>query len=351
NAAAERAWKAKGWPVPSAQATRAADLWFQRRGAVVVLGPDRSLIEAPLVHKGANTGSAFEARLDVRAIQRALDEAAERGSQGPRRDSLKGLANVAALVTRVDTSAAIRGDEVVTKTTLRVPLSTAAAAPPLIDEWLRSKEIRNSFALPRPLTAEDVRRRIGFVVKSTRREDMQRAFPATPRLSLREEQGRFVLEVSPNGSLRSSPPSSNPVPERAVFVAAREIVGGEPSTAKKVNALVSWVHSQMSYELTSDQYDDLTLLTRKRGDCTEYAQLTVALLNAVDVPARTRTGFVAAGDRLVAHAWVEYHDGQSWTEIDPTMGRTRVDSSYIDASILDVLGLVGAGQLEITAIN
>jgi hypothetical protein len=64
-----------------------------------------------------------------------------------------------------------------------------------------------------------------------------------------------------------------------------------------------------------------------------------------------RTGFMAAGNLLVAHAWLEFHDGKAWREIDPTNARSEVDSSYIDASVLDVLGLVGSGQLQIVGIE
>ena len=105
------------------------------------------------------------------------------------------------------------------------------------------------------------------------------------------------------------------------------------------------------YEITPSAIDDVTLLDRRHGDCTEYAQLTIALLRALDVPARPRNGLLASGRSLVAHAWVEFHDGQAWPELDTTMGRTSVDAAYVDASIVDLLPLLTDARLSVTAVE
>jgi transglutaminase-like putative cysteine protease len=115
--------------------------------------------------------------------------------------------------------------------------------------------------------------------------------------------------------------------------------------------VVSWVQREMTYEITPRYIDDVTLLGTRRGDCTEYAQLTVALLRALDVPARVRIGMLVSGTSMVVHAWAEFHDGNAWHEIDPTAGRSSVDASYVDASVMDLLPLLLDGRNEVTAIE
>jgi hypothetical protein len=295
----------------------------------------------------------LQVHLDGRAVQRALDEAAASGP-AERREAMKFWGSVVALVSGVETSAVVAKDGSLVDTLLRLPVAQVAAAPALIDEWLRSKELRNSWALPRPLTSDELKHPLKLTVRSPGLRDLQRAFPATNRLSVGQgKAAAFVLSVLPQASAAPQPPPSPPPGQidPTLAATAREVVGRRSSPAERAAAIATWVHDHMTYELTSGQYDDLTLLARKRGDCTEFAQLTIALLQAAAIPARPRTGFLAAGDRLVAHAWLEFHDGKVWREIDPTNARSEVDSSYIDASVLDVLGLVASGQLEIVGVE
>jgi len=137
----------------------------------------------------------------------------------------------------------------------------------------------------------------------------------------------------------------------ALRATARDITGGLTTAWEKARAVVDWVHKEMTYEITPREIDDVTLLHTLHGDCTEYAQLTVALLRALGVPARQHTGLLLDGPVMVAHAWVDFHDGLAWHEVDPTMGRTSVDAAYVDASVIDLLPLLSGGRLEITGVE
>jgi transglutaminase-like putative cysteine protease len=360
NQEAQVTWKAKGLAAPTDQPMRGKDLWYRRRGTVLLIGPDRALIEAEA--RGPSTTPAgarsavhsFEARLDARAFQRALDNAAEKpGIEAGRRDALKFWGNVAALASGVDTFGTLGSDRVVIDTTVRLPVAQVAAAPALIDEWLRSKELRNSWSLPRPLTPDETKRPLRLTLRSSSLPDLRRAFPTTPRASVTQKGNAYVLSILPQAprATEAAPPPPRPATDAAISATARELTQGQSPATLRAETIGAWVHDQMVYELTPGQYDDLTLLTRKRGDCTEYAQLTIALLHAAGIPARPRTGFLASGATLVAHAWLEFHDGTTWREMDPTAGRPQTDASYIDASVLDVLGLLGTGQLEVTAVE
>jgi transglutaminase-like putative cysteine protease len=59
-----------------------------------------------------------------------------------------------------------------------------------------------------------------------------------------------------------------------------------------------------------------------KGDCTEYADLFVALCRAKGVPARVAAGYtVGFGARPTGHNWAEaYLQGYGWVPFDPTAG-------------------------------
>lgn len=65
-------------------------------------------------------------------------------------------------------------------------------------------------------------------------------------------------------------------------------------------------------------------LTKRRGDCTEYAELFVVLARSMGIPARVMGGFrVLESGRIAGrsyHNWAEYFDGTGWEIADPYYG-------------------------------
>jgi hypothetical protein len=89
------------------------------------------------------------------------------------------------------------------------------------------------------------------------------------------------------------------------------------------------------------------VILRRRGDCSEYSLLTIALLRALGVPAKIEQGLAAAGDELVAHAWVSYHDGVGWRELDPVSHQLQVSSRYLPVSLPEIVSLLALGRLRV----
>ena len=77
---------------------------------------------------------------------------------------------------------------------------------------------------------------------------------------------------------------------------------------------------------------------------------TVRAVGAVLVP-RNQEGMAAGGDEMVAHAWVAWHDGKRWREVDPTAGMTAVGSGHLELKVVDVLAMISLGRFEITEIK
>ncbi|MBK5259176.1 MAG: DUF3488 domain-containing protein [Thermoanaerobaculia bacterium] len=139
---------------------------------------------------------------------------------------------------------------------------------------------------------------------------------------------------------RRVPVTGYPVtPEVAAL--ARQIVAGRNGVRSQANAVEQYLLRNYQYYQQPEQIgrrmttDDF-LLREKRGHCEYFAAGMVALMTAVDVPARIAGGFY--GGRLNpltgyfmvrredAHAWVEVWDGKSWVTFDPTPPSLRPGS-------------------------
>ncbi len=64
------------------------------------------------------------------------------------------------------------------------------------------------------------------------------------------------------------------------------------------------------------------VLREKEGDCDEHADLFIALMRAVRIPARRVVGHVYRGlDEPEPHAWCEvFLEGKGWIPVDPALG-------------------------------
>lgn len=236
----------------------------------------------------------------------------------------------------------------------------------VIDDWLAASEGHNAATLPRRVRGDELDAPLRYLVEVPDAEAFVRhtlvdsprvkaevlgptrvrmtvaPVPATPRPApLTAERRKTLTERT--DVLRSDDP-------RLVELARRLAPPGT-TPALAAERIGQWVHEHIAYEVTPRSLDSLEILEAGRGDCTEYAHLTVALLRAADVPAEVRDGMAAAGDELVAHAWVAYHDGDSWHELDPTWGRTTASAGHLEMSVLDAIALVSLGKLRVVEIT
>lgn len=94
----------------------------------------------------------------------------------------------------------------------------------------------------------------------------------------------------------------------------------------------------------------LEVCRNPRGDCTEHGVLAVALLRKLGVPARGVVGWMAAGENLGLHFWVEVKLGQRWVPVDPMFDQAPASAFRLKLGTTDLanLGSVGwedAGQI------
>jgi len=104
------------------------------------------------------------------------------------------------------------------------------------------------------------------------------------------------------------------------------------SPRAKVQAIASWVHETLDKKLATHLPTASTILEKKVGDCTEHTWLSVALLRAVNIPARPVYGVGYTGDVegvFAYHAWVEVALDGRWEMLDPTWGQAVADATHL----------------------
>lgn len=102
-----------------------------------------------------------------------------------------------------------------------------------------------------------------------------------------------------------------------------------PTQRGTARAIYDWVRGHLEYAgYVADDMGALDALIRRRGDCTEYAYLAVALARANGIPARMVGGYVA--ERSIApraeeyHNWAEVYVDGAWRLLDAQKGHWLV---------------------------
>jgi len=137
---------------------------------------------------------------------------------------------------------------------------------------------------------------------------------------------------------------------------AKKLAGDDKDAYSVAKKISRWVSDNMvkDYGASSDRASDV--LKQMKGDCTEHALLTVALLRAVGIPARRVDGvvYVMNEDQVPAlywHEWVEAYVGE-WTQLDPTFGQDVADATHFavgEEGNAEITPLIGS--LKVTEIN
>jgi hypothetical protein len=140
---------------------------------------------------------------------------------------------------------------------------------------------------------------------------------------------------------------------------AQQIAGSETDPMRQAGAIEAFLSRRFRYvadpstigrTMTVDQF----LLKEQRGHCEYFAAGMVALMTALNVPARIVGGFYGGtlnpltGYFIVrredAHAWVEVWDGKAWQTFDPTPASLRPGNAH--DGLLRVYALAAADSIN-----
>jgi len=141
---------------------------------------------------------------------------------------------------------------------------------------------------------------------------------------------------------------------------ARDEFGGLSAGPDLLAAVSSWVGAKLSYVLGSSGPTDgaVQTLLRRQGVCRDYAHLVVALLRALDVPARMASAYAPGLQPMDFHAVAEAIVDGCWRVVDATLlapraGLVRIATGRdaADVAFLSTYGGVGTlTSIEVTAV-
>ncbi|MEM7351403.1 MAG: transglutaminase-like domain-containing protein [Acidobacteriota bacterium] len=115
---------------------------------------------------------------------------------------------------------------------------------------------------------------------------------------------------------------------------ARGLTVGAETHYEAISRVLGWVARELDYELDRSQSQAAeAVLARRSGYCTGIARLTVALLDAVDIPAREVAGYVLGdepGRPSGYHRWIEaFLPDRGWVFSDPLTTHHYVPATYL----------------------
>lgn len=114
--------------------------------------------------------------------------------------------------------------------------------------------------------------------------------------------------------------------DKAVVALAQAAVGKTADAGEAVRNVEMLVRAYVRNADSVPYATAAQVAQLRRGDCTEYAVLTAAMLRSAGIPARVVVGVVYAAkannqtDVLVPHAWVIARVGDKWVGVDAALG-------------------------------
>lgn len=132
------------------------------------------------------------------------------------------------------------------------------------------------------------------------------------------------------------------------------------SSAELLHAVSSWVGTELSYVPGSSGPTDgaVQTLLKRQGVCRDYAHLTIALLRALDIPARLASVYAPGLDPMDFHAVAEAYVDDIWRVVDATAlaprqslvriatGRDASDTAFLTS----FGGDIALNSMEVTAV-
>jgi hypothetical protein len=190
-----------------------------------------------------------------------------------------------------------------------------------------------------PVTAAEA---TGVAMEGTDRARIQ-----LPAVALAESYGNFGYALSVAGGIAEVTVDLRPLESREPFTPprvegresavrrlARSVTAGATNRYDASSRLLDWVARHIRYELDRQQPQEAAaVLERRSGYCTGISRLTVALLEAVGIPAREVPGFVAEsapGRPAGYQRWVEiFYGDRGWVYSDPLLAQHYVPATYV----------------------
>jgi hypothetical protein len=103
----------------------------------------------------------------------------------------------------------------------------------------------------------------------------------------------------------------------------------ESADAADADAIAAAVADRLTVAGEAGMSTASSALERGEGDCTEHSLVLVAALRQSDIPARFASGVLFEDGKMSPHQWVQFHDGDTWRDIDITRDDFDVGARHI----------------------
>jgi transglutaminase-like putative cysteine protease len=136
--------------------------------------------------------------------------------------------------------------------------------------------------------------------------------------------------------------------DSAIKKTAETLISNAHYESAAVTSIMLWVRDNLKYDSSVTNHDAVWTFYNKRGTCENYAQLSLALLRSVGIPARYVSGYLVGGDITVGnylstygyswnagpHAWIEvYYPDIGWVPYEPQQTLGFVDDHHVRVSV------------------
>ncbi|MGD9793006.1 MAG: transglutaminase family protein [Acidimicrobiia bacterium] len=137
--------------------------------------------------------------------------------------------------------------------------------------------------------------------------------------------------------------------------------GHLPTGWSRVQAISTWVHDAVHFDYAnaSPMHTAMSVLATRTGVCRDFTHLGIALLRALNIPARYVFGYLpdigveSTGAPADFCAWIEVYLGDGWHTVDPRNNTRRFGRVVIgrgrDAA--DVAMITTFGHVELTSMS
>ena len=136
--------------------------------------------------------------------------------------------------------------------------------------------------------------------------------------------------------------------DSAIKKTAETLISNADYESAAVTSIMLWVNDNLKYDANVTNHDAAWTFHNKRGTCENYAQLSLALLRSVGIPARYVSGYLVGGDISVSssistygyrwnagpHSWIEvYYPDIGWVPYEPQKTLGFVDDHHVRESV------------------
>lgn len=165
--------------------------------------------------------------------------------------------------------------------------------------------------------------------------------------------GQAHLLLDPLSSFIDSPPEKY-LSSTAYWHADNPQIVALAKSLKTPKKIYDYVVENIEYDYesaasrTAVRQGALAVLSSKKGVCSEFTDLFIALSRAAGIPAREVNGYAYTTDlrlRTPLHSWPQYWDParRIWISVDPTWGRTTQGIDYFSKLDFNHLAFVTHG--------